>query len=546
MKTNKKANQLLLPLLFVILLAGCKVEAQYETIEGSNNESSSYQEIVEELAENVQQPISENGDRMSGSQNEQVQGSELEETYSLENPVVGTDPAFKPGQFGRMPPQRGGQQNLPQGDFTSSENPSLSTINFFVSLNESEFSIDGYTIFASSGPFGSTYLIDMDGNLVQEWQIKGSPPKMLPDGSLIGKENPQSNPGDGLIDPQGSSSMLQVNWYGQEIWSIDDSLLENIGNFSSMQHHDYQREGNPVGYYSPGQDFVENGDTLILAYEIKLVPEISSLPIQDDVIYEVDWDGNLTGFFWSASDHFDEFGFDQEAIDAIYTGVTYDDEAGYINFMHFNSMSLLGENHWYDEGDTRFHPENIIISSRSANIVAIISRETGVIVWKIGPDFNESTPEFILGQFMGQHHAHLIPEGLPGEGNILVFDNGGRSGFGGPTGYPKYTRGFSRVLEFDPISMEIIWQYGSETGEEFFYSHIISSAQRLPNGNTLITDGANARIFEVTTENEVVWEFIFESGSDRAASIYRAYRVPPEWVPGNSLDYTPWEELLSP
>ena len=58
--------------------------------------------------------------------------------------------------------------------------------------------------------------------------------------------------------------------------------------------------------------------------------------------------------------------------------------------MHINSMSVLGENKWYDQGDERFHPENIIIDGRNSNILAIISKKTGDIVWKLGPDFNES------------------------------------------------------------------------------------------------------------------------------------------------------------
>ena len=60
------------------------------------------------------------------------------------------------------------------------------------------------------------------------------------------------------------------------------------------------------------------------------------------------------------------------------------------DWMHINSMSVLGENKWYDQGDERFHPDNIIIDARNSNILAIISKETGDIVWRVGPDFNES------------------------------------------------------------------------------------------------------------------------------------------------------------
>src|SRR5690606_9586758 len=94
------------------------------------------------------------------------------------------------------------------------------------------------------------------------------------------------------------------------------------------------------------------------------------------------------------------------------------------DWFHINSATYLGPNKWYDAGDQRFHPENIIISSRQTSIVAIIARD-GSIVWRIGPDYSNSLKEQAIGQLVGQHHAHFIPKGLPGAGNILVFDNGG-------------------------------------------------------------------------------------------------------------------------
>ena len=45
---------------------------------------------------------------------------------------------------------------------------------------------------------------------------------------------------------------------------------------------------------------------------------------------------------------------------------------------------------WYDAGDERFHPDNLIFDARNANILAIISKKTGEIVWQIGPDFSKT------------------------------------------------------------------------------------------------------------------------------------------------------------
>lgn len=67
-----------------------------------------------------------------------------------------------------------------------------------------------------------------------------------------------------------------------------------------------------------------------------------------------------------------------------------------------------------------------------------------------------------------------------------------------------------------------------------FFSQYVSSAQRLPNGNTMITEGAGGRIFEVTTEDEIVWEYVnpyFVVDPSRTNRIFRAHRLPYDWVP---------------
>ena len=150
-----------------------------------------------------------------------------------------------------------------------------------------------------------------------------------------------------------------------------------------------------------------------------------------------------------------------------------------------------------------------------------------------------------LGWIIGQHHAHMIPRGLPGAGHILVFDNGGWAGYGAPnpgssTGFRNALRDYSRVLEIDPVSLKVVWQYTPvEAGLAFpvdanrFYSPFISSAQRLPNGNTLITEGSGGRLIEVTAGHEIVWEYIspYQGRMMKINMIYRAYRLPYAWVP---------------
>jgi hypothetical protein len=129
-----------------------------------------------------------------------------------------------------------------------------------------------------------------------------------------------------------------------------------------------------------------------------------------------------------------------------------------------NSLSFLGPNTWFDQGDARFHPENVIWSGRQTNIIAITDKKTGKIVWRLGPDYSGTPALEKLGWIIGQHHAHMIPRGLPGEGNILVFDNGGNAGYGAPnpgcpTGVGYALRDYSRVVEFNPLTLEIVLQY---------------------------------------------------------------------------------------
>jgi hypothetical protein len=139
----------------------------------------------------------------------------------------------------------------------------------------------------------------------------------------------------------------------------------------------------------------------------------------------------------------------------------------------------------------------------------------------------------------------MIPRGLPGEGNILIYDNGGTAGYGAPnpgspTGVNNALRDYSRVVEINPDTLEVVWNCGARgmpmDGPEQtirLYSSFISSAQRLPNGNTMITEGSCGRIIEVTPESEIVWEYNspYVNNFFNMSMVYRAYRLPYEWVP---------------
>lgn len=401
--------------------------------------------------------------------------------------------------------------------------------------------LPGYTLIGSPENDASSafdaFLVDMDGSVVHSWPITGFPPKMLPGGSLIGCQGVFPGSYDCV-------EMQQRSWDGAVEWSFDDFVVTSSLS-AARHHHDFQREGSPVGYYAPGLSPLSSGKTLVLAMDNRSVPEIHEGILVEDVIYEVDATGVLQRVLWRASEHVAAIGFDDEALADILTN-----PEDPLEFLHGNAIMLVGENPWFDQGHTAFDPNNIVYSSRRANFVAILSQETGEIVWKVGPDF-ERGPESVLGQFVGQHFAHIVPKGLPGAGNMLVFDNGGGSGYGGPPSDPhafRYTRSYSRVIEFNPITFEVVWEYGEPSGATAFFTQFLGAAQRLPNANTLLTLGTKGRVIEVTPDKEIVWEYQFEaSGTDSLAWVYRALRFPPEWLPPGENEafgnYPSWATL---
>lgn len=404
---------------------------------------------------------------------------------------------------------------------------------------------NGYTVFQAR-EVGAT-LIDMNGNAVQVWEgLQGFPNTILPGGYVMGSTGERS-PKHGFQDQW---DLVQVDWDGKIVWKFDQfEYVEDPGEvprWMARQHHDFQREGCPVGYYVPGMEpLVDRGNTLVVCHRNLTNPNISEKLLLDDVIVEVNWEGEII-WEWVCSEHFEEMGFSEAAKNILARNPSMRPAGGGMgSWMHMNSMSVLGPNRWYDAGDQRFHPDNIIWDGRQTNIIAIVDKKAGQIVWKLGPDYDTSPALRELGWIVGQHHAHMIPRGLPGEGNLLVFDNGGWSGYGAPnpgspTGYNNALRDYSRVLELDPNTLKVVWKFTPvEAGYECptncykFYSPFISSVQRLPNGNTLITEGSDGRIIEVTPDHEIVWEYIspFWGEKRKVNILYRSFRVPYGWVP---------------
>jgi hypothetical protein len=165
-----------------------------------------------------------------------------------------------------------------------------------------------------------------------------------------------------------------------------------------------------------------------------------------------------------------------------------------MDLLHANSLEILDRDvaGLGQRGD-------LLLSLRNLDLVLVVDPRRAVVRWSFGP-----------GVLERQHHPSILENG-----HLLVFDN-----------HP--TAGASRVLEIDPATSKIVWEYKGRPPPSFF-SHMRGDAQRLPNGNVLVTDSERGRAFEVTRSGETVWEFFNPDTDDpylarERAPIYRMRR----------------------
>ena len=147
-----------------------------------------------------------------------------------------------------------------------------------------------------------------------------------------------------------------------------------------------------------------------------------------------------------------------------------------LDIFHANSVSWLGDSP-LAKRDPIYAAGNVLVTLRNQDLVAILRWEPWELLWAWGP-----------GELLMPHNATLLENG-----NILIFDN-------------RRGEEFSRVVELDPLRREIVWEYRAPNPEDF-YSPSRGSAQRLPNGNTLVGQSDEARVFEVTPDGSIVWEW---------------------------------------
>lgn len=216
----------------------------------------------------------------------------------------------------------------------------------------------------------------------------------------------------------------------------------------------------PVKGDFPHHDLIKlrNGNFLVLAREnVTHTGYLQEVDRQGRVVWE-----------WRSLDHIDDF-------------PTWPHDRK--DPTHINSIHELPDNRWFDGGDERFRPGNILVSARHLNSVFIVDRRSGDVVWQHSQGFDY------------QHEATMVGKDEPGAGRILVFNNGRHD-----------LNGYRRTLiqAIDPTTGKVRWEYGSK----FFFSSIAGTVQKLPGRNYAVNSSHGGRVFEITPAGKIVWEWV--------------------------------------
>jgi Arylsulfotransferase (ASST) len=172
--------------------------------------------------------------------------------------------------------------------------------------------------------------------------------------------------------------------------------------------------------------------------------------------------------------------------------------------LHLNNVEALPEE--IAAAFPLFAAGDIIVSMRNLNTIAVLDRKTFLIKW------------WMTGPFLRQHDPDFLPNG-----HILVFDNrkGGR----------EQEFGFSRILEIDPVTRQVVWSYGGSDREPF-YTDALGKQQPLANGNILVVEAQRGRVFEVSRSlgGRIVWEWINRIDDELVGVVTQAERIAADQV----------------
>jgi hypothetical protein len=415
----------------------------------------------------------------------------------------------------------------------------------------------GYTLF-SSLRYTNTYLINNEGELVNLWRapfVPGNTHYLLENGNLMRTEDPGPL---STIAAGGDAGMVQeFDWDGNLLWEF--SYIDN----THRAHHDIA--------------VLPNGNVLMIAWEVKTKAEAIAAGINPTAFFpnqeiwpehiiEVQAVGTNSGnivWEWHVWDHLiqdfsptnDNFGVvadHPELIDANYLDPVFQD------WLHFNAIDyhvsldqIILSCPFYDEFWVIDHSTT---TAEAAGHAGGNSGRGGDILYRWGNPETYGAGTSTDQKLFFQHDVEWIDPGLPGAGNILVYNNGGER----PEGVfstieeiapPVDANGMYTNpppgMAFGPTST--VWTYQASPPEDLFSSGL-SGADRLPNGNTLICEGRSGHFLEVTSNSNLVWHYInpvgFAGPSLQGLTLsdnitFRADRYPLDYPAFSGRDLTP-------
>jgi hypothetical protein len=379
---------------------------------------------------------------------------------------------------------------------------------------------EGFTLFTTSN---ETYLINDCGELINQWSSSfppGNSVYLLENGNILRAGRTSSSD----ITFGGQGGVIEIyDWDGNLTWQYfyDTPMMR--------QHHDIfpMPNGNILILAATR---MTNTEALQAGRDPNLLTETDLYNEQIIEVTPVGFNNATIVWQWNVKDHLVQ---DFDATKDNFGDVGLSPEKLNINFLNGGS----GSANWLHFNSIQFNPvlDQIIISSRNLSEIYIIDHSTNTSeaatnsggIYGKGGDFlyRWGNPQsYNQGietdrKLYGQHYAYVIETGLLDEGKIILYNNGnGRS----PSfseiyvlnpqtdspGVYSYTTGTA----YGPVVPDYI--YDNPVTPTDFYSAILSSAQRLPNGNTLICEGINGRFFEITPSEAIVWEYVSPVRSD--------------------------------
>jgi outer membrane protein assembly factor BamB len=327
----------------------------------------------------------------------------------------------------------------------------------------------GATLYVSAHEQAAV-LIDMEGKELYRWQRSfreiwpTAPHVAIPrNPELIVYNNARVFPNGDLI--------VQFRGDGGHPWGYGLVKLDKDSNvvwaLAENAHHffDVDADGNVYAVTHV------NRDSPYVPYkELKFggmrAPYRINLPVLEDFLVILGPDGTVTRRI-SLLDAFVDSPYEAALT---YFGATTD-------VLHVNDVDLVPDDM---PEHPIFKPGQALLDMRDPGILAVLDLETEKIVWAG------------RGVWRGQHDPDILANG-----NVLIVDNRGALGKGGQT----------RVIEVNLQTGELVWSYEGDEAQPLD-SRYQSTVQRLPNGNTLITEWEGGRMLEVTREGDIVWEYV--------------------------------------